>query len=170
VDKELIALSKKLLTLALARSITIATAESCSGGMVATQIVSLPGASQIFDCGLVTYSNNSKTKLLGVKKSTLKKYGAVSRQVAEEMAYGAIEKSSANLSVSITGIAGPNSCDSIAPGKPTKPNGLVFIASYNKLNENLINKELHFTGDRYQIMQLCALEALKILIQQINIK
>jgi PncC family amidohydrolase len=169
-DKKLNADIQILFDLATNSENKIVTAESCSGGLIATLIVRVPGASKIFERGFITYSNEAKTELLGVSEESLKKYGAVSRQVAEEMARGAVKNSNANLSIAVTGIAGPANENSTLPGIPVKPAGLVFIASYNKLNENLINNELHFSGDRDQIMLFSAQEAIKILIQQISVR
>ena len=101
-----------------AKNITVATAESCTGGMVAAAITDIPGSSDVLECGFVTYSNQSKIRLLGVKPQTLEAYGAVSEQVAREMAQGALRNSNAQLSVSITGIAGPG-------GSEHKPEGRV---------------------------------------------
>ena len=85
----------------------ITTAESCTGGLISSSLTELPGSSEIFDRGFVTYSNNAKIALLGVSVKSLEKYGAVSEQVAAEMAVGAIKKSTANIAISVTGIAGP---------------------------------------------------------------
>lgn len=85
----------------------ITTAESCTGGLISSSLTELPGSSEIFDRGFVTYSNNAKIALLGVSLKSLEKYGAVSEQVAAEMAVGAIKKSTANIAISVTGIAGP---------------------------------------------------------------
>ncbi len=113
--------AERLLQLAKAKGITIATAESCTGGMVSAAITDIAGSSAIFDRGFVTYTNAAKTALLGVKHDTLAAYGAVSEQVAAEMATGAIAHSDANLAVSVTGIAGPG-------GSDHKPEGRVCFA------------------------------------------
>jgi nicotinamide-nucleotide amidase len=102
---------------ARAQGVLIATAESCTGGMVSAALTDLAGSSAIFDCGFVTYSNAAKTALLGVKPATLDAFGAVSEQVAAEMAQGALAASAATLAVSITGIAGPGGSDHKPEGR-----------------------------------------------------
>lgn len=109
-----------LLNAAKARGIIIATAESCTGGMVSAAITDVAGSSAVFDRGFVTYSNASKMDMLGVNAATLDKFGAVSEQVAAEMAVGAVTHSNATLTVSITGIAGPG-------GSDHKPEGRVYF-------------------------------------------
>ena len=101
---------------------TLATAESCTGGLIAKRITDVPGASAVFECGIVSYSNRIKSKVLGVREETLKAYGAVSEQTAREMAEGALRISGADLAVSVTGIAGPD-----AEGTDKRV-GLVYIA------------------------------------------
>jgi PncC family amidohydrolase len=99
----------------------IATAESCTGGMIAQMITSVAGASAVFDCGIVSYSNEIKNSVLGVKAETLEKYGAVSEQTASEMAQGVKKISGADFAVSVTGIAGPGG------GSKEKPVGTVYM-------------------------------------------
>ncbi|WP_171129791.1 CinA family protein [Ruegeria sp. HKCCA6707] len=101
----------ELLDLAKARGVMIATAESCTGGMVAAALTDIPGSSAVVDRGFVTYTNDAKEQMLGVRAQTLATYGAVSEQVAHEMAEGALQHSNAQLAVSITGIAGPGGSD-----------------------------------------------------------
>lgn len=110
--------AEALLKAARAAGLTIATAESCTGGMVAAALTDIAGSSDVFERGFVTYSNAAKREMLGVKDSTLSAYGAVSEEVALEMATGALAHSSASLAVSITGIAGPG-------GSEHKPEGRV---------------------------------------------
>ncbi len=100
------------------KGLRIATAESCTGGMVAVSLTDMPGSSDVFERGFVTYSNAAKRDMLGVRADTLEAHGAVSEQVAREMAYGACAHSGANIAVSITGIAGPG-------GSEFKPEGRV---------------------------------------------
>ena len=109
----------------------LASAESCTGGMLSTAITDIPGSSTVFDCGFVTYSNLSKMRVLGVREETLKTFGAVSEEVAAEMAIGALYNSKANLAISITGVAGPG-------GTTAKPDGMVCfsIAFDNKVKLN----------------------------------
>jgi len=112
------ALAAALLKAAVARGALIATAESCTGGLVAGAITDIAGSSAIFDCGFVTYSNAAKQSMLGVREDTLAAHGAVSEPVAREMAEGALARSRASLTVAITGIAGPG-------GSEFKPEGRV---------------------------------------------
>ena len=116
-----LSLAKNILRLARANSIKIVTAESCTGGLLAGAITEAPGSSDIFDCGYITYSNAAKTDMLGVNISTLNQSGAVSEQVAQEMAVGALRRARADLAVSVTGIAGPG-------GSDHKPEGRVCFA------------------------------------------
>ncbi|MBN2907260.1 MAG: CinA family protein [Rhodobacteraceae bacterium] len=110
-----------LVRLARAHDTVIATAESCTGGMIAAAITDVPGSSRIFDRGFVTYSNAAKQAMLGVRAATLAAHGAVSQEVALEMAAGALSRSDANLAVAVTGIAGPG-------GSDHKPEGRVCFA------------------------------------------
>jgi nicotinamide-nucleotide amidase len=110
-----------ILSLAKARGMMIATAESCTGGMVAAALTDLAGSSAMFERGFITYSNAAKVAMLGVSPATLENFGAVSEQVALEMAQGALAQSAAQIAVSITGIAGPG-------GSDHKPEGRVCFA------------------------------------------
>ena len=130
---------ESLVNLLLQKGLTIATAESCTGGLLAKRITSIPGASGCFEMGVITYSNESKIKLLGVNKETLAKFGAVSEQTAREMSIGIKKLSQADIAVSITGIAGPGG------GTESKPVGLVYVGINNDVYE------LQFVGDRENI-------------------
>ena len=121
------------------RGVKIATAESCTGGMVAALLTSIAGSSDVFDCGFVTYSNDAKVKMLGVSPGVIAEFGAVSRECALAMAHGAILKSAATLAVSITGIAGPGG------GSAAKPVGLVYFACAQR-NGGTLHREKRF-GD-----------------------
>ena len=103
------------------RKLLIATAESCTGGLVAAELTRIPGSSDVFDRGFITYSNKSKRELLSVSEDSLSRFGAVSKEVASEMALGACKHSDADISVSVTGIAGPG-------GSESKPEGRVCFA------------------------------------------
>lgn len=107
-----------VLEAARGRSLRLATAESCTGGMVAAALTDIPGSSDVFERGFVTYSNAAKEEMLGVKRATLDRFGAVSEEVAREMAEGALANSRAQVAVAITGIAGPG-------GSESKPEGRV---------------------------------------------
>ena len=140
---------------------TVATAESCTGGMIASTIVDVPGASDCFNEGYVTYSNEAKMKNLGVKESTLIAHGAVSYETATEMAKGVRNKAKANFGLSSTGIAGPGG------GSPKKPVGLVYIAcAYG--DDKCIVKELHLKGDRTTVRTAATKEALQLLSECIS--
>jgi nicotinamide-nucleotide amidase len=119
----LIAQATDLLDKARARGLKIATAESCTGGLIAGLLTEIPGSSAVVERGFVTYSNKSKTELLGVPEELIRNHGAVSLEVANAMAAGALAHSSAEVSVAVTGIAGPGG------GSPDKPVGLVFISA-----------------------------------------
>lgn len=138
------------------KGLSVATAESCTGGLIASSIVDVPGASDCFNEGYVTYSNEAKMKNLGVRDETLMAYGAVSEQTAKEMALGVRKRAKADFGISSTGIAGPGG------GSPKKPVGLVYIACAYGDNSCTV-KELHLKGDRSQVRAQAAKEALQLL-------
>lgn len=109
--------ARRLLELARARGVKIACAESCTGGLLAAALTEIPGSSDMFERGFITYSNAAKIELLGVDPATLAQYGAVSRQVARQMASGALERSDADIAVAITGIAGPGNSEYKSEGE-----------------------------------------------------
>jgi nicotinamide-nucleotide amidase len=117
------AAARRLLALCRDKGLMVATAESCTGGLVVAALTEIPGSSEVVDRGFVTYSNAAKQRMLGVKAVTLKTFGAVSRETAQEMARGAVARSKADIAVAITGIAGPGGA---TPGKPV---GLVHFAA-----------------------------------------
>ena len=125
------AAAKHVLDLARARGLTIATAESCTGGLVAAALTDVAGSSDVVDRGFVTYSNAAKEAMLGVPSATLKRHGAVSAETAAAMAAGALQNSPADLAVAITGIAGPGG------GSKEKPIGLVYFAAANRNGRRL---------------------------------
>ena len=114
-------INKKVIKKLIRKKITISVAESCTGGLIASEITSVPNSSNIFNLGLVTYSNQSKEKLLKIKKQNLKKYGAVSAQICKNMVENLFKISKTDLCISTTGIAGPSG------GSKLKPVGLVYI-------------------------------------------
>lgn len=133
-----------------------ATAESCTGGLIAKRITDVSGASDVFDCGIISYSNEIKNKILGVSEDDLKKYGAVSEPVARQMAQGALRVSGADVAVSVTGIAGPNSDGT------DKPVGLVYLALADK--DNVWVKELRTSrNDRSYNRYVSASNALNMI-------
>lgn len=136
---ELLARAEKLLADARAKGLKIATAESCTGGLVAGLLTEIPGSSDVVERGFVTYSNQAKEEMLGVPAAMLRQHGAVSEPVARAMAEGAIRNSTAQLSVAITGVAGPGG------GSDDKPVGLVHIAAA-RAGEATLHRECRF-GD-----------------------
>ncbi len=158
-DPELIESARTLLDLCRDRKLTIAAAESCTGGLLAATLTEIPGSSDVFDRGFVTYSNDAKQAMLGVSPTTLKAHGAVSRETAEAMAKGALTHAGVDLAVSITGIAGPGG------GLPGKPVGLVHVAAVAR-NGRLIHQERTF-GDigRSQVRRASVVQALAMLRQ-----
>lgn len=138
--QEIIARAQKI-------NVTLATAESCTGGMVSAILTEIPGASAVFDRGFVTYSNQSKSQMLGVADETLAKYGAVSAQTACEMALGVLQSSKVDCAVSITGIAGPGG------GTIEKPVGLVFFG-YIKRGQPVKFLEKRFEASPREIIRL----------------
>ena len=138
----------------------VAVAESCTGGLIAKLITDVPGSSDYFDRGAVTYSNQAKTELLGVPTSMIEDSGAVSASVAESMARGLLERSNADVTVSVTGIAGPTG------GTPQKPVGLVYIAIADR--SACQAHELRFIGDRDTIRKRTAAAALKLLYDRVK--
>jgi nicotinamide-nucleotide amidase len=125
-EPDLIAPARVLLDLCRARKLTIAAAESCTGGLLAATLTEIPGSSDVFDRGFVTYSNAAKTAMLDVPPDLLATFGAVSRETAQAMAAGALVRAGVDLAVSITGIAGPGGA---MPGKPV---GLVHLAAASR--------------------------------------
>lgn len=143
------------------KKLQLVTAESCTGGWVAKIITDLPGSSIIFDRGFVTYSNEAKQEMLGVANATLEAYGAVSEQVATEMAVGALKNSNADISLSISGIAGPGG------GTNEKPVGTVCFAWADKQGD-VQAETTYFNGDRDFIRQQAVEYALKGIIEMIK--
>lgn len=152
--------AQKLVDIAKKERIVIATAESCSGGMISSAITDIPGSSAIFEFGFITYANRAKEQLLGVKHDTIEKYGAVSQETAIEMANGALSLSNADIVVAVTGIAGPTG------GSDDKPVGLVYIAIATK-NQVVVTKN-HFDGDRNAIRIATTKKAIELLIKEIE--
>ena len=134
------------------KNLTLSTAESCTGGMIGELITSVSGASEVYGFGFITYANEAKEQILGVKHETLEKFGAVSEETAREMALGAKRVSGSDISVSVTGIAGPGG------GTKEKPVGLVYVACADK-NGTRVEK-LQLSGNRERIRNLSALRAL----------
>jgi nicotinamide-nucleotide amidase len=152
-------LARALLDLCRSRKLMIATAESCTGGLVAAALTDIPGSSDVIDRGFVTYSNEAKRAMLGVDAVTLETFGAVSKETAVAMAIGALETADCDLTVSITGIAGPGGA---TPGKPV---GLVHLAAASR-DGRIISRECRFGAiGRTQVRQRSVLEALRMLTE-----
>ncbi|MEW6644263.1 MAG: CinA family protein [Pseudomonadota bacterium] len=153
------ALARSLLDLCRMRKLTIATAESCTGGLVAGALTEIPGSSDVIDRGFVTYSNEAKREMLGVTASTLETFGAVSKETAIAMAVGALETADVDLAVSITGIAGPGGA---TPGKPV---GLVHFAAAAR-DGRIVSREKRFGAvGRSVVRQSSVIEALRLLAE-----
>ncbi len=138
----------------------VVTAESCTGGLLGQLITSIPGSSQWYDRGFITYSNQAKQSMLGVPEGTLQKCGAVSRQTVKAMALGALENSLAQCAVSVSGIAGPGG------GIVEKPVGTVLLGW--AVAERVSSEAFLFKGERSEIRQQAAYEALAGLIQRLR--
>lgn len=141
------------------KKLTITTAESCTGGMVASKLINYPGISSVFMEGAVTYSNDAKINRLGVKAETLDKYGAVSSQVAAEMAEGIAKTAGTMIGLSTTGIAGPDG------GSPEKPVGLVYVGLY--INGEVKTKMLRLSGDRQKVRERATMQLLDLLRREL---
>ena len=135
--------------------LTITTAESCTGGLLAGRIVNVPGASEVFREGFITYSNKAKRKILDVNKATLKKYGAVSKETAKEMATGGVFATDSDICIAVTGLAGPDG------GTEEKPVGLVYMACY--IDGHVTVEQYQFKGNRNKIREQSVVKALDLL-------
>lgn len=153
--KEKITLEMSVVNLLEKNELTISTAESCTGGLLAGRLINVPGVSDVYKEGFITYTNKAKRKTLGVNKSTLKKYGAVSEQTAKEMAVGAALAADTDISISVTGIAGPDG------GTNEKPVGLVYVGVCIK---DIVHVEkFRFSGDRANVREQTVISALGLL-------
>ncbi len=159
-DQKDLPIEEKVFAKLKENNFTIACAESCTGGLLAATLVNVAGISDIFNEGIITYSNEAKKHYLGVSKKTLKKYGAVSKQTAKEMAMGLAKKAKVSVAVSTTGIAGPTG------GTKDKPVGLVYIGIY--LDGETFVKECIFEGDRQEVRRQAAIKALEILYKKLK--
>lgn len=157
-DDELRRLAETLGRAAQAHHLSVATAESCTGGWIAKTLTDIPGSSAWFDCGMVVYSYEAKQALLGVNPHTLEQHGAVSRETVVEMVSGALVHSAASLAVAVTGIAGPGG------GTPDKPVGTVWIA-WKRRGGYPHAAIHHFEGDREAIRRQTVMAALEGLVE-----
>ena len=162
IDSEVTAAATRVLDLCRARGLKVATAESCTGGLVAAALTDIAGSSDVFDRGLVTYSNEAKQEILGVPPATLTKHGAVSAETAAAMAQGTLARSRADLAVAVTGVAGPGG------GSADKPVGLVHFAAAARAGARLAREERYGDIGRSEIRRRSALVALGMLEQLAN--
>ncbi|WP_343208897.1 competence/damage-inducible protein A [Anaerolentibacter hominis] len=158
--KEEVTLEDCVVHLLNKKGLTLALAESCTGGLLAGRIVNVSGASEVFGTGVVSYSNKTKHKVLGVKKQTLKEFGAVSEETAREMAKGIVKLSKAEIGVAVTGIAGPEG------GTKKKPVGLVYIACSYK--DKVTVEKYHFAGNRTKIRERSVVTALDLIRRRLS--
>lgn len=157
MDAKLRAAAKRLLDVCRERGLRVATAESCTGGLVAGALTEIPGSSDVVDCGFVVYSNAAKEAMLGVPAATLKRYGAVSEQTAIAMAAGALRNSQADVSVAITGVAGPGG------GTKQKPVGLVYFAAASSDGRRLESRRLFGKIGRRRVRERSVVQALELM-------
>jgi nicotinamide-nucleotide amidase len=157
IEEELRASAKRVLALFRACGLKAATAESCTGGLVAAALTEIAGSSDVVDCGFVTYSNAAKQAMLGVTAATLKRYGAVSSETAAAMAAGALKNCPADIAVAITGIAGPSG------GSAEKPVGLVYFAAASRDGRRLARARHFGKIGRRRVRLRSVAEALHLL-------
>jgi nicotinamide-nucleotide amidase len=157
LDDDIVEAARRLLDVCKRKKLFVATAESCTAGLVAGTLTEVPGVSSMLDRGFITYSNESKQEMLGVKPQTLDTHGAVSRETALEMAQGALARSPVDLAVSVTGIAGPDG------GSAEKPVGLVHFGAVSRGGQS-VHSEQHY-GDigRALVRKHSVLQAFRML-------
>jgi len=155
-NSETLALAEAVLAACRSRGWHLATAESCTGGLVAAALTAIPGASEVVERGFLTYSNKAKIELLGVPRETIAEHGAISAETAAAMARGAVARAGVDLAVSVTGIAGPGG------GTPQKPVGLVYIGVASREGGARVERRV-FAGDRAEIRRAALVAALQML-------
>ena len=153
--------SKKLIKYCINKGLSMSIAESCTGGMIISKLIAIPGASKVIDCGLVTYSNKAKQIYLAVPKFELEKYGAVSKQVAELMIKGLKKKNSSDILISTTGIAGPEG------GSKKKPVGTVYHSFYFK-KKNIFTIKNFYEGNRFKIRLSASMFSINETFKRLN--
>ena len=161
-DRDVGDAARRVIAACAARGLMVVTAESCTGGLVMGALTEIPGSSAAVCCGYVTYSNVAKQNMLGVPTETLTRHGAVSRETAEAMVRGALDRSNADVAVAITGIAGPDG------GSPTKPVGLVHFASAIRGGPVMVREERFGDIGRAEVRRRSVLVALAMLEQAAN--
>ena len=152
--------SSKVVRILTKKKLTVSFAESCTGGLLASTITSISGSSKVFNLGLITYSNNAKVKLLKVPKKTITKYGAVSHETCLSMVENLSKISKSNISISITGVAGPNG------GTKQKPVGLVYVG-LKKGRKTIIKKNLFKNKGRIFIQKATVKKVLKMVLKNV---
>jgi nicotinamide-nucleotide amidase len=158
-DPDTLALAERVLAACRARGWRVATAESCTGGLVAATLTAIAGASEIVERGFVTYSNQAKMELLGVPAETIAGHGAISAETAAAMAQGAVARAGVDLAVSVTGIAGPGG------GTPQKPVGLVYLGLARNDGAARVERRL-LPGDRAEVRRAALTLALELLLAE----
>lgn len=156
----MIEIEEKLVQMLAEMGLSISTAESCTGGMLASRIIDISGASDVYSEGFITYSNEAKMKYLKVKDETLETHGAVSKETVLQMAYGCRKETGSEVALVTTGIAGPGG------GTAEKPVGLVYIGCAYK--DEVISREFRFVGDRYEIRRQAVDEAIAIAVEMLE--
>lgn len=149
-------IEENLVRILFERALKITTAESCTGGMIAATLVNVAGVSDVFESGYITYSEDAKMRVLGVKRETLDKYTVYSEEVAREMAEGAARAAGADVALSVTGIAGPDG------GTPDFPVGLCYIGCYYDGETTVVRRI--FEGDRQQVREQAVQTAIELAI------
>ena len=162
LDRETQTAAIALLELCKAKKLMIATAESCTGGLVVGALTDIAGSSAVVDRGFVTYTNEAKHEMLGVPADTLSQHGAVSRETAEAMANGVLAHAPADLAVSITGIAGPGG------GSAAKPVGLVYFAAASRSGHRIHREQRYGDIGRAEVRRRSVLEALSMLSELVS--
>ena len=152
--------SSKVVRILTKKKLTVSFAESCTGGLLASTLTSISGSSKVFNMGLITYSNNAKVKLLKVPKKTITKYGAVSHETCLSMVENLSKISKSNISISITGVAGPNG------GTKQKPVGLVYVG-LKKGRKTIIKKNLFKNKGRIFIQKATVKKVLKMVLKNV---
>ncbi len=161
IEPDILARAENLITLCKSKGEMIATAESCTGGLIAGGLTAVDGSSSVVDCGFVTYSNEAKHGLIGVPQELLDTYGAVSEPVARAMAEGALIRAPlATLAVAVTGIAGPGG------GSDEKPVGLVHLACAGKGRPTLHRRRV-YDGDRHAVRKATIIDAYDMLSEMV---
>jgi nicotinamide-nucleotide amidase len=155
-DPETLALAEAVLADCRSRGWHLATAESCTGGLVAAALTAIAGSSDVVERGFITYSNAAKMELLGVPSDTIAQHGAISAQTAAAMARGAVARAGVDLAVSITGVAGPGG------GTPQKPVGLIYLGVARRDGACRVERRV-FSGDRTEVRRAALVEALEML-------